>query len=61
LQTDLQNLENRLAEERVNNDNLREGLMQERDFFDCEEQKFSELSCISCDRKNKIKCLNNDY
>ena len=61
LQTDLQNLENRLAEERVNNDNLREGLMQERDFFDCEEQKFSELSRISCDRKNKIKCLNNDY
>ena len=61
LQNDFQNLENKLGEERANNDSLREGLMQERDLFDCEQQKFSELSCISCDRKNKIRCLNNDY
>ena len=63
---DLQNLENRIAEEHVNNENLREGLIQERSFYDCEEQKFSELSCselscISCERQNRIKCLNNDY
>ena len=61
LQNDLKNLENNFAEERVNNDSLREALIQERDFFDCEDQKFSELSCISCDLKNKIKCLNHDY
>ena len=61
LQNDLQKLENQFAEERVNNDNLREGLVQERDFLECEEQKFSELSCISCDRQNVIKCLNGDY
>ena len=61
LLNDLQNLENKLSEEHVNNDSLREGLMQERSFHDCEEQKFSELSCISSDRQNKIKCLNKDY
>ena len=47
-QNDLQNLDNRIAEEKVNNDNLRAGLIQERSYNDCEEQKFSELSCISC-------------
>ena len=46
-QKDLQNLDNSIAEERVNNDNLRAALIQEREYFDCEEQKFSELSCIS--------------
>ena len=61
LQNDLQNLENKFAEEKVNNDNLTSNLMQEREYFDCEEQKFSELSCIKCEQENKIKCLNNDY
>ena len=60
-QNDLQNLENRIAEEKVNNDNLRAGLIQEREYYDCEEQKFSELSCISCNLEKKIKCLNADY
>ena len=60
-QNDLQNLDNRIAEEKVNNDNLRAGLIQERSYNDCEEQKFSELSCISCNLENKIKCLNSDY
>ena len=61
LQNDLQNVENKLSEERINNDSLREGLMQEKEFLDCEEQKCSELSCISCDLQNQIKCLNHDY
>ena len=60
-QNDLQNLENRIAEEKVNNDNLRAGLIQEREYYDCEEQKFSELSCISCNLEKKIKWLNADY
>ena len=61
LQNDLKNLENKFAEERANNDNLRSALVQERDYLDCEDQKFSELSCIRCDKENKIKCLNHDY
>jgi hypothetical protein len=60
-QNDLQNLENSIAEEKLNNDNLRAALIQENEYFDCEEQKFSELSCISCNLEKKIKCLNSDY
>ena len=60
-QKDLQNLDNSIAEERLNNDNLRSALIQEREYYDCEEQKFSELSCISCNLEKKIRCLNNDY
>ena len=60
LQNDLKNLENKFAEEKINNENLNSGLIQEREYFDCEEQKFAELSCIKCDRENKIRCLNND-
>ena len=61
LQNDLQNLENKFAEEKINNENLNSCLMQEREYFDCEQQKFSELNCIKCEQENKIKCLNNDY
>ena len=61
LQNDLKNLENKFAEETANNDNLNSALIQEREYLDCEEQKFSELSCIRCDRENKIRCLNSDY
>jgi len=60
-QNDLQNLENSIAEEKLNNDNLRAALIQENEYYDCEEQKFSELSCISCNLEKKIKCLNSDY
>ena len=60
-QNDLQNLENSIAEEKLNNDNLRAALNQENEYYDCEEQKFSELSCISCNLEKKIKCLNSDY
>ena len=56
-QKDLQNLDNSLAEERVNNDNLRAALIQEREYYDCEEQKFSELSCISCNLEKTFGIL----
>jgi chromosome segregation ATPase len=61
LRNNLKNLQNEFAGHKVDNQNLREQLIIENNARLEEDQKNEQLNCILCDRKNKLKCLSNDY
>ena len=61
LQNNLKDLDNTLNTLTVDNDNLKNGLCQERMLREEEDKKNEHLRCILGDRQNKLRLLNNDY
>ena len=61
LQNNLQDLDNALTNYKVDNDNLKQGLSQERAGREDEERENNKLRNILNDRQNKLRALNNDY
>ena len=61
LQNNLKDLDNTLNTLNLDNENLKNGLCQERMLREEEDKKNDELRCILNDRQNKLRLLNNDY
>ena len=61
LQNNYNYLDNAFHNYKMDNENLKEGLNQERCGREEEERKNAQLKNILNDRQNKLRCLNNEY
>ena len=61
LQNNFKDLDNTFSSYKMDNQNLKNGLDQEKYGREDEERKNSELRNILNERQNKLRCLNNDY
>ena len=61
LQNNLKELDNALTNYKIDNDNLKQGILQERACREDEEKENNNLRNVLNDRQNKLRALNNDY
>ena len=61
LQNNVKDLDDTLNNLHLDNENLKNGLIQERGLREEEDKKNDQLRCVLNDRQNKLRALNNDY